>query len=183
MGEQEASRLIESVFESWGPSLARYVYRATGSRELADDFVQEAFMALYRELRLDKKVENPRGWTLTVVRHHISKYERSLRRHGEQLEPSENMEAFQTGPLLPTPPEDDLTALFSVLSDREEEVVLLRMESLKYREIADQLGISIKSVGTLLARALRKLHLAVKAKALGRPIPSRTERHVPETLQ
>jgi len=183
MGEQEASRLIESLFESWGPSLERYSYRATGSRELADDLVQEAFMALYRELRLGKKVENPRGWTLSVVRHHISKHERSLRRQGEQLEPSENMEAFQTGHLLPATPEDDLTALFAVLSEREEEVVLLRMESLKYRDIAEQLGINIKSVGTLLARALRKLQLAAKAKAMGRPVSTRTGRHVAETLQ
>lgn len=183
MGEQEASRLIERLFEAWGPSLARYTYRVTGSRELADDLVQEAFMALYRELRLDKKVQNPRGWTLSVVRHHISNHERSLRRRGEQLQPSENMEAFQTGPLPPADPEDDLTALFSVLSDREEEVVLLRMESLKYRDIAEQLGISIKSVGSLLARALRKLQLAAKAKAMGRPISSRTGRHVAETLQ
>ena len=35
--------------------------------------------------------------------------------------------------------------------------MLLRMESLKYREIASELGISINSVATLLARALRKL--------------------------
>jgi RNA polymerase sigma factor (sigma-70 family) len=44
-----------------------------------------------------------------------------------------------------------------VLSRREEEVLLLRLEAMKYREIADQLGISMNSVNTILARALQKL--------------------------
>jgi RNA polymerase sigma factor (sigma-70 family) len=44
-----------------------------------------------------------------------------------------------------------------VLSRREEEVLLLRLEAMKYREIADQLGISMNSVNTFLARALQKL--------------------------
>ena len=44
-----------------------------------------------------------------------------------------------------------------MLSPREEEVLLLKLEALKYREIAAQLGISMNSANTLLARALRKL--------------------------
>ena len=44
-----------------------------------------------------------------------------------------------------------------LLSRREEEVLLLRLEAMKYREIADQLGISLSSVNTILARALEKL--------------------------
>ena len=54
----------------------------------------------------------------------------------------------------------DVRNLLSVLSPREEEVLLLRLEALKYREIAEQLGIGINSVNTLLARALRKLQEA-----------------------
>jgi RNA polymerase sigma factor (sigma-70 family) len=56
---------------------------------------------------------------------------------------------------------EEIRSLLSVLSPREEEVLLLRLESLKYREIADQLGISITSVDNLLARALRKLQAAM----------------------
>jgi RNA polymerase sigma factor (sigma-70 family) len=54
----------------------------------------------------------------------------------------------------------DIRSLLSLLSPREEEVLLLRLEALKYREIAEQLGISMNSVNTLLARALRKLQQA-----------------------
>ena len=55
----------------------------------------------------------------------------------------------------------EIRGLLSVLSPREEEVLLLRLEALKYREIADHLGISMNSVNTLLARALRKLQTAM----------------------
>jgi RNA polymerase sigma factor (sigma-70 family) len=58
----------------------------------------------------------------------------------------------------------DIRDLLSVLSPREEEVLLLRLEALKYREIADQLGISMNSVNALLARALRKLQVAMLEK-------------------
>jgi RNA polymerase sigma factor (sigma-70 family) len=54
----------------------------------------------------------------------------------------------------------EIRGLLSVLSPREEEVLLLRLEALKYREIADQLGISMNSVNALLARALRKIQVA-----------------------
>jgi RNA polymerase sigma factor (sigma-70 family) len=53
-----------------------------------------------------------------------------------------------------------------LLSRREEEVLLLRLEAMKYREIADHLGISMNSVNTLLARALRKLQKAAAEHAV-----------------
>ena len=68
-------------------------------------------------------------------------------------------------PMAPVSSFADIRSLLSVLSPREEEVLLLRLEALKYREIAEQLGISMNSVNTLLARALRKLQGANKRPA------------------
>ena len=53
-----------------------------------------------------------------------------------------------------------LTDFLSVLTQREEEVMLLRAKGMKYREIADSLDISTNSVGTLVMRAVRKIRLA-----------------------
>ena len=64
--------------------------------------------------------------------------------------------------------------LLRLLSPREQEPLLLRLEAMKYREIADRLGISVNSVNSLLARALQKLQKAVTAK---QPIKERRERH------
>jgi RNA polymerase sigma factor (sigma-70 family) len=60
---------------------------------------------------------------------------------------------------------DRVRAHMDLLSVREQEVLLLRLESMKYREIAAALGISINSVNTLLARALTKLQTALAPAA------------------
>ena len=49
------------------------------------------------------------------------------------------------------------TSFLTLLSPRESEVMLLRMQSLKYVEIAESLKISPNSVNRLLARAIGKM--------------------------
>ncbi len=71
----------------------------------------------------------------------------------------------------------------SLLSPREEEVLMLRLASLKYREIGEELGIATRAVSTLLARALAKLQAAVERKRAGLPFQTRTRRVTAKTLQ
>lgn len=137
-------------------SLVRYAVRATRCYELAEDLAQDAFMQLYQALRAGKHIEHPKAWTLCVLRRAMNRQLNDRGLH-EQLddvdapsEPAPGMSRIE-----------DLRRLLSLLSPREEEVLLLRLEALKYREIADQLGISMNTVNTLLARALRKLQLAL----------------------
>ncbi len=182
MEREQAVQIIESLFGSWEPSLTRFVLRRTHSREMAEDLVQEAFLALYRALRKGERIENLKGWTMTVVQHHLAKRFRGHERFESALE------AAQEEGLLSVPPYDsttghDLHTLMKDLSPREEEVLLLRMESLRYHEIAAQLGISAKSVGTMLARALQKLKSAAAATGDAAPSDSRSKRHAFTPLQ
>ncbi|MGA2326991.1 MAG: sigma-70 family RNA polymerase sigma factor [Bryobacteraceae bacterium] len=163
---EEAWRLVDELFASWRPSLFRYAMRLCGTRELAEDLVQEAFLALYRESVQGQGVRDPRRWTLCVVRQQVSKHYRDRRRHGEELKPPEVLEAFAADDAVPVRGADhggDVSRLLWVLTPREKEVILLRMESLKYQEIAAQLGVSPKTVAALLARALRKLQRAAES--------------------
>lgn len=158
MDRAKTSALVSEVFDTWAPSLVRHARHLTGSRESAEDLIQEAFLALYRELRAGKSIENPRAWTLTVVRYCAAKRLRDQARHGECLQPNEVFDGLPGG----SPPsgDEDMDRYLSILTEREQEVILLRMECLKYREIGEQLGINDKTVATLLARALRKLKAA-----------------------
>ena len=136
-------------------SLVRYALRTTANYELAEDLAQDTFMQLYQALRSDKSIEHPKAWTICVLR-------RAMNRQMKDRAPDEPLDELEIAPetTADSPHIADIRNLFSVLSPREEEVLLLRLEALKYREIADQLGISINSVNTLLARALRKLQEA-----------------------
>ncbi len=186
MTQTEASALTGSLFLGWYCCLVRYAARLTGSRDVAEDLVQEVFLRLYRELRHDKTIRDPKSWTFCVLRNEISKRIRVQIRENAFQTSVDSLEQF---PAEPFPRDesghdaDELTRLLTVLTPREEEVVLLRMASMKYREIADRLGIAVSSVNTLLARALRKLQAVAKPAAAPSPVPARMAKHVAKTLQ
>lgn len=161
MNESDATELVTALFDHWYISLVRYALRTTASYEFAEDLAQDAFMQLYRALRAGKEIEHPKAWTICVLRRAMN---RQMKDRGlyEQLEEAHlqmpREAAIEVSRLA------EIRSLTSLLSPREEEVLLLRLETFKYREIADQLGISITSVDNLLARALRKLQEAMSQK-------------------
>jgi RNA polymerase sigma-70 factor (ECF subfamily) len=167
--ETSATRIpVESLFTSWRPSLLRYALRLCGAPELAEDLVQEAFLALCRKSATGEDVRDPRQWTLCVVRHQVSKHLRDRERHAEELQPREVLESVPADERFP--PLDhsgDIRHLLWVLTPREKQVVLLRMESLKYQQIAARLEISPKTTAALLARAIRKLQRAARSIHFG----------------
>lgn len=159
MNENDATNLVTALFDRWHVSLVRYALRTTANYELAEDLAQDTFMQLYQALRTGKNIEHPKGWTICVLRRAMNRQMKDQPIH----EPLDELEIVaETIPGVSDL--TDISSLLSVLSPREEEVLLLRLEALKYREIAEQLGITTNSVNTLLARALRKLQEATIAK-------------------
>jgi RNA polymerase sigma-70 factor (ECF subfamily) len=186
MNQEDATRTVNEIFESWGPFLVRYAVRMTRSFEVADDVVQEAFLALYRDLRHGKRIDDLKGWTLGAVRNQVRKHARYQQRQAEDLEPFEALDRMPAQPSWPDVAADfeDAAPLgLSVLSVREEEVLLLRLQSLKYREIAERLGISSKSVCTLLSRAVKKLQVASRSVRNGELARRKDAAEVPDALQ
>ena len=157
MNEADATDLVTALFERWYTSLVRYALRSTATYDLAEDLVQDALMQLYQALRSGTRIEHPKAWTLCVLR-------RALNRKLEERLRYDQLDEFE----VPQPESEEavdvsaIQSLLCLLSRREVEVLLLRLEAMKYREIADHLGISMNSVNTLLARALRKLQKATR---------------------
>ncbi len=186
MNQEGTTKTVTDLFESWGPFLLRYAVRMTRSFELADDLVQEAFFALYRDLRAGKRIDNPKAWTFGAVRNQLRKHTRDQQHHAEDLEPTENLDLLPAQPCWPDVAadfDDGAPKGLSLLSAREEEVLHLRLQSFKYREIADKLGIGPKSVATLLARALKKLRIASGVLPAGRAGGKQAMGEVSDALQ
>ena len=167
---EEATLLVTELFNSSYSLFIRYALQSTHRLTLAEDIVQEALMLLYKDVRLGKRIDNPKAWTFCVVRRLISKEVKTSRREESVHEflsmmdqPSANLMDIEADFEA-----DHVTQLLSILTPREQEVILLRMAALKYREIGDRLGISPKSVNTFLTRALRKLQKAAGQKHKGR---------------
>lgn len=155
MNETDATDLVTALFDRWYMSLVRYALRTTANYAVAEELAQDTFMQLYQALRAGKTIEHPKAWTICVLRRTMN---RQLKNHVPH-EPLDDMEIAGEA-TTELSGFGDIRSLLSLLSPREEEVLLLRLEALKYREIAEQLGISMNSVNTLLARALRKLQQA-----------------------
>lgn len=73
MRREDAIAVVEATFAGWYPTLVRYARRLTGHDGFAEDTVQEVFVRLYEELVAGRPVNNPRAWSLVVVRREIGK--------------------------------------------------------------------------------------------------------------
>jgi RNA polymerase sigma factor (sigma-70 family) len=173
VNENDATNLTTALFDRWYMALVRYALRTTANYGLAEDLAQETFIQLYQALRAGKDIEHPKAWMICVLRRAMSRQmqDRTL------YEPLDGLEIAEKT-VNELPDMFDIRRLLSVLTPREEEVLLLRLEALKYREIADQLGISINSVNTLLARALRKLQQVAVSRTSERSEKDHEKNHV-----
>ena len=169
MDETDATILVTGLFDRWYTQLIRYVVEATRSSDFAEDLVQDVFMQLYQILRSGKEIEHPKAWTLCVLRRAVLRQmqERSRFEQLDEIEIAHNSLNDGTDAYV-------IQNLLRLLSPRKQEVLLLRLEAMKYREIADRLGISMTSVNTLLARALQKLR---KAVAVEKPMEETRNRY------
>lgn len=172
MPNRDASAAVDLLFTEWYRPLLRYAVRLTGSLSTAEDFVQEAFLSYYRALAANRPVSCPKSYTIAAVRHQAQRAW-AQRRLGRVPASMDDL----ADALIATSEEertiiwDDLQRLIAELTPREVEVLLLRSESLTYREIGQELGIAVTSVGTLLARALKKLQALSGVNAPESPAP------------
>jgi RNA polymerase sigma-70 factor (ECF subfamily) len=147
---------VNRLFDDWYGVLVSYAGRLTGSTSIAEDVVQEAFYLLYRELAAGKSISNEKAWTFCVVRREVARQVYRRRKHEVPLD---SPEAKHAAMLLIEETKPNLVGLFSLLSPREEEVLLLSMETMRYKEIGAAMGISHNTVATMHRRAIRKLRL------------------------
>ncbi len=182
MDESTAVDLINALYGSQRRGMLRYLVHVGASPTQAEDVVQDAFIELYSHLREGKPVENPRPWLFTVARR--AYFKQSAARQSmvwiaddEFVDPGS---IEQRG--LIEHSFDDVERLLGVLTSRQRQVIILRLSGLKYREIANELGISLKTAHTLLTRGLRKLSDLNNVNSARNPEVGR-ETLKPQTLQ
>ena len=143
------------------------VYRLTGSRDAAEDLMQETFLRMVRGLDAYEHVGKFEPWLFRIAANLARDRARKLGRRGETGsldEMTRDGDAPVSGAIARDDPAgrlqraeagERLAACLEKLSDADREIILLRHYSeLPFREIAAMLGIPL---GTALARAHRAL--------------------------
>lgn len=134
----------------------------TGDPDHAEDLAQEAFARLLRN-RLPEREARP--WLFTVATNLVrdsarksSRRERLLATYRPVPQPLESAESRVER-------QERIAGVRRALDQlrpRDRQILLMREEGFTYEEIADAVGISPRSVGTLLARALKRFAAAYR---------------------
>ena len=152
---------LEELFERHQGELFRFVARFTGDADLAEDVVQDVFVRLAeRPPRHDGQL---RAWLFRVATNLAIDATRGARRRmalAKAQPGSLPMAAPPDDPATHTVREDErrrVREALAALNEKERAVLLMREEGFAHREIADAVGTTTGSVGTMIARALDKL--------------------------
>lgn len=155
----EASRL----FELQRSPVFRYLLSFGLPSHECEEIVQEVFLSLFLHLRAGKPRQNLAGWIFRVA-HNLGLKRRIRLGSGlvvpfapnladQHLDPAPNAEQQ----MVAAQRHRKLRAVVSALSEQDRQCLFLRAEGLRYREIADVLGVSLGTVSACLVRALDKL--------------------------
>jgi RNA polymerase sigma-70 factor (ECF subfamily) len=136
------------------------------SADDATEGVQETFLRLFQHLLAHRSRTNLRGWIFQVARNLIrDEFKSARRQRTEQLDTSNKRESARPDPrgspedqMLQRERRNRLPLSIGKLTAQQRECFLLRASGLRYREIAEVLGISVSNVGELVQRAINRLN-------------------------
>ncbi|MFA9388488.1 MAG: RNA polymerase sigma-70 factor [Prolixibacteraceae bacterium] len=154
------SNTIENTFHQFYSPLCNYATRIIRNEDEAEDIVQTLFIQLYEKNKLPS-ILNVEAYLLRSVRYKCIDYLRSksttLSIDHLREEPANSF---------PEISEDDIEPLFhyyaAKLPPKTREVFLLsRVNKLSYKEIAEELNLSQKTIENQMGSALKKLRKIV----------------------
>lgn len=147
---------FDVLFQRLYPQLFRYVQRLTGSVDAANDITQESFVRLLSKPLPEREA---RRWLFTVATNLVRDGARSSKNR-ERL-----LSAAPVEPQAASLPDEwaerretiaSVRVALNRLSERDRMLLLMREEGFRYDEIAQVVGVAPSSVGTLIARAVRR---------------------------
>lgn len=165
-GERNASALEDAVtglFDLWRVPVLGYVVALGLPVAEGEEVIQEVFLSLFEHLRQGKSRANLRAWIFRVA-HNLALKRRYAT--GRQLQ--QPIEAGNWNEVQDESPNPEqalaikqrqklLLAVVAALPEQDRCCLHLRAEGLRYREIAEVMGIALGTVALSLGRSLDRL--------------------------
>ncbi len=156
---------FEQYFKALFPPLTYYAYRILKDYDLAKDIVHEAFTKLWENRRNIDTEGNVKSYLYRSV-HNLSlnhiRDNKKLQSTEETLESDVDPVDFDYHVETAELEEAIITTINSMPQKTKEVFVLSRYQGLKYKEIAQRLGISVKTVEVHMSKALKLLRKNLK---------------------
>jgi len=156
------------LFDIFFPPLKRFARYFLKSQELAEEIASDTMMALWEHRDRLKEVENIRVWLFVIIRNKCL----NVLKH-QQAKPTLSLDSIHVEISFPGKDPEQIF-INSEMRKKMEKAVnslpqrcklifkLVKEEGLSYKEVADILHISAKTVDAQLVTALRKITLAIK---------------------
>jgi RNA polymerase sigma-70 factor (ECF subfamily) len=164
--DQDDFRAFEQLFNRYHLHLCRYVQKLIGCEHQAEEIVSDVFMKLWKNRKTINISNNVKAYINMCVRNLSIDYMRRQRRYRSAYNQlAEKQQEIENSP--------EADFIYQELSDYLQEAItqlppkgqhifrMSRDEGMKYREIASELQISIKTVETHMRRSLISLRSAL----------------------
>lgn len=154
-------KAFETLFKTWYAPLCLYAQSIVHDRDEVEEIVQSFFVKLWeRKATLDINT-SVKNYLFSAVKNHCFNYIKHQKiklKHQDYTLQHAEQPIDATDYCMETELMEKIEASIEALSPRRREIFLLsRNKGLKYREIAEELGISIKTVETQMGQALKEL--------------------------
>jgi len=169
-GDPDAFRLL---FDAHVDRVMRFMRRHSRTRAEAEDLTQAFFLRIWEKRRLIDPGRSVDAFLFTVAHHLVVDH---LRRMARRVDPRAELsgEAFPSGDPLPdewlvTRELEDLyhRALVAMPPRRRDVFTLSRQEGLSHQQIAQRLGISVRTVENHMSAALQSLREVFSRQGMG----------------
>jgi RNA polymerase sigma-70 factor (ECF subfamily) len=165
-----------SRLEAEIPALRRYARAILRDPDRADDLVQDCLERAIAKRSYWRRPGNLRAWLFTIMHNLHANQARSLARRPVSLPLDQVAEQGSSANQIESVAVSEvLTALEQLDENQREVLVLVAVEQLRYREVAEVLGLPLGTVMSRLGRARERLRQAMNGDA---PEPKASLRRV-----
>ncbi|GIP35493.1 RNA polymerase sigma factor [Paenibacillus sp. J2TS4] len=168
-GDQAA---FEALIHRYHGPLLGYLERHLYKREKAEDFVQETFLRLIRQLKKGRVPEQIRPWLYRVALNLCRDYWKSLTYQSEIQQVNDPPERRDEGPSIVEIFErqetrKEILLSLNQLGDTQKEIIILRFyQDLKLHEISEVMDLPLSTVKTNLYQGLKKLRSSLSDESV-----------------
>jgi RNA polymerase sigma-70 factor (ECF subfamily) len=149
------------------PRLRRYAIGLVGDVSTADDLVQDCMERAWKNRGALKDERTIFGWLRAILHNANIDRVRSRRRRPEEPGGLDTViETLSNGATVdgPAPSMDVARAMNQLTVEHRQVLLLVGVEGLSYREVADDLGLPVGTVMSRLARARERLRTLLDAE-------------------
>jgi RNA polymerase sigma factor (sigma-70 family) len=155
---------VRAAYEQHYSALYRYLLLTGSAPDEAQDVIQQSFIRFIQILQDGDPVDQPKSWLMRVAHNiRVDRYRKQKREIAfestQVTQAVDRLFAHEPDPearLLSMEHHRRVKASFRQLSPQQYQYLLLRMEGLKLREIAEMFGVSVQTVSESCAKAMLK---------------------------